>query len=256
MPVRKHQQPPLPFRPEQQLLLLLQRHLRRIVERRNRHQIQMMRRRHNIPQIHHPLPAVIEHHHLMPRRMTIGHHHIQPRQNLPIPVQQLQLPPVVHRQKIIRPVRMVGPLIGMASLVPAPFLHIIPRLRESRHQIPRPVQPRTTPRMIEMQMRQDHRMNILRRQPHPLQPPQQPARHQPQLFPVNVYRILRPDARIHQHIPPPRLQQQAVQPQRHPVLPVRGHAVLPSLLGHRPEHRTPVNLHYSVADDLHLRRHH
>ncbi len=143
------------------------------------------------------------HHRLMPRRMPRRRHQPHPMQR-GLPIHHPQLPRVHNRPNhpLVR-----RPAPHVLDLIP---LHHILRIPKPRH---RPI--RSPPDMIQMHMRQHHRVNLISPNPSHLQQPRQPPHH-PQ--PLSRLPTRRPHSRIHQHNPRIPSHQEAVKMQQPPRL--------------------------------------
>ena len=168
------------------------------------------------------------------------------------PSSNSKLPPVIDGEEIVSPVRVVGPFVGIAGLVPALLLYVVLGPGKRRHHIPGSVQPGAAARMVKMEMCENDRVDVLGRQADRFQAPEQPAGHQAQALLVGV-QVLGPDPCVDQYVVASGMQQQAVQTQGHAVLAVGYNAAFPSDLRDGTEHGPAVDFHYSITDYFHVR---
>ena len=189
---------------------------------------------------------MVHHDHLVPLGVAVGDNDVQPREDFTVAAEHFQLAPFLDWQEIVRPVADVAPLVGIAGLVPASLLYVVPGLGECGNDVPHPVQPGATAAVIEMKMSKNYCVDVLGPQAQAFESLQQAAGNQPQALFV-VINVFRAHTGIHQHVASAQLEQHAVEAQSHAVLAVGYHTVLPSHLGHLPKHRATVQLDDSVA---------
>ena len=103
--MREYNQPALTLGIGQYIPLLLKRTLRRVIKGRDYRQVQVMVSWDNIPQEYDPLPAVIEHHHLMPASVPASDDNVKTGEYLAVTINLLDLTAVRNRQEIFRTVR-------------------------------------------------------------------------------------------------------------------------------------------------------
>src|SRR5207253_4956264 len=201
---------------------------------------------------HHGLLLVLDVHRLVAGGVATGNPHPDPRRELRVAIDHQQPALLLEQGQVLGLVGWPAPRIGMTPGLELTGLHHVLRPRKERGELAVPAGRDQGAHMVEVEMAEHHQVDILRLESSPGQGVRQPGIAVVGVDIALLFRQLRSDPGLDQHVGVWRPDQQAVGRHQDAITRVRSLELFPHHLRNHPEDGTPIHPPLSVAEAVQL----